>query len=378
MARARAGRGGGGIRSAVAKTASQDASQPATAKPVPLWVTLLAWGALLGLVFYFWEAFSLVLLLLLAAGAVAALLRPTARAVARHMPGGTMLVGLAMWLLVAALLALLVLLLYDPVAEQLRRWPQTEHQLDTILQNLALRFGVDEPVTFRGLVMGLAEWLADTDNGDGGMLAALVDRLGVAVITIAVLVFGSMFLLTERAGELTRPIASLLPAERREAVLGAFIEIDHRLRWWLLGILISMGVVGTGAGLGFWLAGLEFWLPLAIFAGLAEIVPILGPTVAFLVALLFAAAQGTGEVVGVLITWAIVQIIEPYVLVPMVMRRAVHIPPVVTLFTVVLWARVFGPLGLLLAVPINITLWAMVDSFVLQPRQRRAEQRAPP
>ena len=74
--------------------------------------------------------------------------------------------------------------------------------------------------------------------------------------------------------------------------------------------------------------------------------------------------------VGVLITWAIIQVLEPYVLVPIVMRKAVRIPPVVTVFTVVLWARILGPMGLLLAIPINITLWSFISNFVLKSRER--------
>src|SRR5690606_10025174 len=126
---------------------------------------------------------------------------------------------------------------------------------------------------------------------------------------------------------------------------------------WLGGTLAAMTVVGIGTWIGYGVVGLRSAGPVAILAGLAEIVPNFGPLFAFLVALLFAAAQGKGVVIGVIIVYVILQGLESYVLQPLVMRRAVHMPPVVTLFTIVFWSMVFGAAGLVLAIPINLVIW---------------------
>ncbi|MFA9478449.1 AI-2E family transporter [Phycisphaerales bacterium AB-hyl4] len=347
---------------------------------LPLWVTLLIWGSLVGLVFFFWEAFSLVFMLLLAAAAVAGLLRPVSRRVSHNPMHGGLIVGLGFWVVFASLIALLGWLLYDPIAQQFQQWPETEQSINRVLREWLQWLGIDVEVTLRELLLGVVAWLGGEGGPDMDILAELADGIGVLVVALVVLVFGSTFLLIEPPGLITGPIARILPDAYGKAVRATFGDIDFRLRWWLIGIMISMSAVGTLAGFGFWLAGLEFWLPLAIFAGLAEIVPILGPSVAFLIALLFAATQGPNEMIGVLIVWAVVQVLEPYVLVPIVMRKAVRIPPVVTLFTVVLWARIFGPLGLLLAIPINITIWAFISNFVLKRREQARQQygRSPP
>ena len=109
--------------------------------------------------------------------------------------------------------------------------------------------------------------------------------------------------------------------------------------------------------------------------GLAELVPTLGPIAAFALALLVAFAQGTSEVIGVTVVYAVIQLLESYVLLPLVMRGAVRIPPVVTLFTVVLWGTIFGFAGFILAVPIDLTIWTFADHFVL--RREGASIRAP-
>ncbi|MEX0653556.1 MAG: AI-2E family transporter [Phycisphaeraceae bacterium] len=345
---------------------------------LPLWVTLLVWVTTIGVVFYFWDAFSLVFLLLLAAASVAALLRPWSRQISQQPNRGGLVSGLGFWAVFGGLLVLLGWLLYDPVAQQLQQWPETEQRINEVLQQWALRFGMDVDITLRGLLLGAVEWLGGEGGPDMDVLATIADSIGVAVVALAVLMFGSTFLLIEPPGALTGPLARLLPDDYRKTVRATFADIDFRLRWWVIGLLVSMSAVGTLSGLGFWLAGLNFWLPLAIFAGLAEIVPILGPTMAFLIALLFAATQGPTQMVGVLIVWGAIQVIEPYIIVPMVMRRAVRMAPVVTIFTVVLWTRIFGMLGLLLAIPINIVIWAFISNVVLKYREEQRQNKSPP
>jgi predicted PurR-regulated permease PerM len=104
---------------------------------------------------------------------------------------------------------------------------------------------------------------------------------------------------------------------------------------------------------------------------LCEIVPTIGPAVAAVVAALFAAATaGSGTVAGVAIVYGIIQSVEAYVILPMIMRGAVKIHPAVTLFSVVLWGKIFGIPGLMLAIPINLTLWAAAEKFVIQKNKR--------
>jgi predicted PurR-regulated permease PerM len=67
--------------------------------------------------------------------------------------------------------------------------------------------------------------------------------------------------------------------------------------------------------------------------------------------------------------------VESNLVVPLVMRQVVHMPPVVTLFTIVLWAKALGPPGLLLAVPINLAVWTFVRHFVYGRKELRQARR---
>jgi predicted PurR-regulated permease PerM len=125
-----------------------------------------------------------------------------------------------------------------------------------------------------------------------------------------------------------------------------------------------MSVVFAASLIGYLTIGVKVALPLALMAGFAEIVPTVGPAVACLIAaVVVGATQGGTAVVGVLVVWGIIQAIEAYIVLPLIMRGAVNVHPAVTLFSVVLWGKLFGVPGLMLAIPINLTIWTMLDHF---------------
>jgi predicted PurR-regulated permease PerM len=155
----------------------------------------------------------------------------------------------------------------------------------------------------------------------------------------------------------------MLPERRQSAALAMLCDLEPKLRWWLIGTMISMMAVGVLSWLGFMAIGLRFAATLAILMALAEIVPNIGPAVGFLIALMVALAQGKGQVFGVIGVWCVIQVAESYVLQPLIMKRAVKVPPVVTLFTVVLWGKVLGVGGLLLAIPIDLVVWSAAVHF---------------
>jgi predicted PurR-regulated permease PerM len=163
------------------------------------------------------------------------------------------------------------------------------------------------------------------------------------------------------------------PAQRWkvEAMLS---NLGPRLRRWVIGTLLSMLIVFTASLIGYSIIGLEFALPLAMLAGLAEIVPTVGPACACIIAMLLAATVSGGAALGVLLVYGIIQSIEAYVILPMIMRGAVHIHPAVTLFSVVLWGKLFGIPGLMLAIPINLTIASAVEFLYIRPRDTRQER----
>jgi predicted PurR-regulated permease PerM len=140
--------------------------------------------------------------------------------------------------------------------------------------------------------------------------------------------------------------------------------IDAKLGAFVSGELVLIAFVGTVLSLLFWAIGLPFWLLLGIFAGIVEIVPVIGP--------LAAGAIAVG--VGLTVSWKValaaglvvlgVRLVEDYVVVPKVLGHAVGLSPLVVLVSVTAIGLLLGGVYVLLAVPIAAVLVTLVDVVV--------------
>jgi predicted PurR-regulated permease PerM len=335
-------------------------------------LTIGLWALALVVFLHFMGPVRVLLLGILAAGAMAATLHPLTRFIPANRWVRAAAVGLVPIVVTLGVLGLLGYLLSGAIVSQLQHWPQIQQQLNGTLQSWSKRLGLGQPLTISDLLSQLGSLL----TGSGGMsiFSTTTAMLSNGLIAITFVFFGGMFFLGEKPDRLLRPILLLVPEARETQVRDAFGWLIPKLRWWLIGTLISMTAIALVSGLGYYMAGLQMAWPIAILAGIAQTVPTFGPLATFVVALLLAAAEGPRTMIGVSGVYLIVQSLESYALTPYVMKRAATMPPLVTLFTVVLWGQVFGIAGLLLAVPINLVIWSFVDHLLLRPReaQRKA------
>jgi predicted PurR-regulated permease PerM len=105
-------------------------------------------------------------------------------------------------------------------------------------------------------------------------------------------------------------------------------------------------------GLGLWLVGIPLAWTLGLIAGLLDFVPNIGPLIGFLPAFLLAMAMGPTKALWVAVVYVLVQTIEGYLVTPLVQKRAVDLPPALTITGQLLMGVLAGPLGVLLATPL--------------------------
>ena len=165
----------------------------------------------------------------------------------------------------------------------------------------------------------------------------------VTIVTIFALIY---FWVTERA-RLQRYATAFLPLERRAGVRDAWNDIELRLGGWVRGQLVLMGTVALATGSAYWLLGLPSALLLGLIAGLAELIPLVGPAIGAIPALVVAAALRPDLVVPVLIVYVVIQLVEGNLLVPVVMRGSVGISPFVVLVSLLVGGAVGGIVGAL-------------------------------
>lgn len=353
---------------------SQKTSQSQSETPVRrIWaspmVALFFAAAALVLFLYFFEVFSTILLGILAATIVASTLSPLIRFVPGPRGVGAAVVGLALIAGVAGLILALSLPLTEPIQNEIRSWPQRRIEIDNQLAHLSQRLDLDQTLTVDRIFSSIGQFFA----GDTApkFFTRGADMLMSILIWLVFVFVGSIFLLSDPRDSLLAPALHTLTPTMRQRFIGLMDDLGPRLRRWVIGTCISMCIVFSASLLGYWSIGLSVALPLALLAGMCEIVPTVGPASAATVAALFAATQSGQQVLGVVVVYAIIQSIEAYVILPMIMRGAVRIHPAVTLFSVVLWGKVFGIPGLMLAIPINLTIGSTIEHLYVRPRNQR-------
>jgi predicted PurR-regulated permease PerM len=186
---------------------------------------------------------------------------------------------------------------------------------------------------------------------------AVADVL-IAVITVLTLVF---FWLTGHP-RIQRFSLALLPAEHRAGVRQGWNEVEARLGLWMRGQVILMASIFVMTTVAYFVLGLPNALLLGLIAGIAEIIPIVGPLLGAIPALLVAATTGQVELVILVAgVYVVIQVVEGNILVPMVMKSTIGVPPFLIVASLVVGAAAGGLIGALLAVPLVAALVVILE-----------------
>lgn len=144
----------------------------------------------------------------------------------------------------------------------------------------------------------------------------------------------------------------VVPVERRGRALGIGREVATTLNRWLAAQSVSMLVIGIITTVTLYLLDVKAALALGVIAGLAEFVPLFGPIVSAVPAIAIAFVDSPTKALYVVIAYVAIQQVESNVVTPLVMKRGVDVPPVVTILAGTVMTILFGFLGLLVAVPL--------------------------
>ncbi|MDO8451642.1 MAG: AI-2E family transporter [bacterium] len=182
------------------------------------------------------------------------------------------------------------------------------------------------------------------------------------VSTLTVLVFTFYFLLERRHTEVF--LENIMGDEAAQRVINILSSVEKRLSSWVQGQLFLMIFIGVLSYIGLSILRVEFALPLAIIAGFLEIVPMIGPLVSAIPAVLVALAVSPFLALSVGALYFIIQQVENSIVVPMVMRRSVGLSPLVTIFALLVGGKLAGVAGAVLAVPIVLVIQSTAKIFL--------------
>lgn len=286
---------------------------------------------------------------------------------------------LVVYLVLIGLIALFISSLIPIVAEQLLQIARSAGDLITNitegkgLENLPLSekltplirdalAGIDQQTIINNIQGALEKIAGQLQNIAGNTWTAIKIVFNGIFNAILVLII-TFFLVTDK-GSVDGFIKSLFPIKYTDYIIEKSEKIKGKIGQWLRGQLILMCCMFMLYLTGFSILGIDYAVTLAMMGGLAELFPVIGPILAGFPAILIGFNESPWLVLWVLGLIVLIQQIEGNILIPVIMKKAVGLKPVVIMVSVLIGYQLLGILGIILAVPVATTASIFIGDYL--------------
>lgn len=317
--------------------------------------TVLFTLGVLGLVWFIVQISDILLLLFVSVILASAFHSPVNWLVKKKIPRPLAIIFL--YLLMAIVLGGIIAIIVPPLIEQTKN---LLNNLPDLLNSISQL--MPYPLPTQDILMSLGSGF----NNLGGNIFRYTLGFFGNIITVATLFVFTFYLLL-RWENLGRSLSAGLGSEERFTKL--LNRIETGLGNWVRGELFLMATIGITSYIGLNLLGIPYALPLGIFAGLLEIVPIVGPIIAAVPAVVVALSISPVLALVTAAFYFLIQQLENNLIVPKVMERAVGLDPLATILSLMVGAKLMGTLGALLAVPFVLLAKIVILDFYRRNRE---------
>jgi predicted PurR-regulated permease PerM len=322
------------------------------------------------LIFWLLYRLSFLILLLLVAIVIGTALRPAVewlqrRGVART--AGVIIIYILLVGLVIGFLALIFPMIAEQATQLSQNLPHYYGEIrrallnsnNRLLQNIALRIPADLSLLF----------FADPSSGEEVLnqvtQTVFYANLAIRGILSVLAVFLLAYYWTQESNQAIRTLIRLVPLQRRNEIREFLQLAENKIGGYVRGQGILCLVVGLAAFVFYSLIGLPYTLVLATFAGLMELIPVFGPALGAIPALLAALSIDSGKAIWVLVVTGVIQMMENLWLVPRIMKGSMGVNPIIILLSLVAFGSVFGFAGALLALPLAAIIQLILDRILI-------------
>lgn len=236
-------------------------------------------------------------------------------------------------------------------------------RMPAIIGSIEERFGLT----------GIEEWLSARGEellSSGSLFSNLTGASSIvvsSVIGLFLILSGGVFL-AANPGLYRDGFLKLIPPESREEGREVMRELATALRFWIIGQIVAMVCVGVITTLGLYLLGVPTPFGLGVLAGLMEFIPYVGPISSAVPAIAVAFSENAWLAVWVALLYFAIQQAESIFLIPLIQKRTVSLPPVVTIFAVLAFASLFGLSGAILGAPATVVIFVLVKMLWVRDR----------
>lgn len=219
---------------------------------------------------------------------------------------------------------------------------------------------------------GLSESVRNMVEQGSSDLSRFAGQAGGYVLTATngvanfVLVFVAAIFLASDPAVYRRGLLLLMPQRAEPVVADALDDASRGLRGWMVGQAVSSLVVAALTWAGLALLGVPASGGLGLIAGLLDVIPMIGPIIAGVPAVLLAFTVSPMTALWTVVLFLIIQQLQGNFLQPMIQKQAVDVPPAILLFAVVAAGLLFGFLGVLLAAPLTVVIYVLIQRIYVR------------
>lgn len=270
---------------------------------------------------------------------------------------------LIIYFLLFVVVSLSIVLLVPPLAQQLstlaQSLPSYYSKLVSAFSNIGGNSFHDEvSVTLQQALQQMGSNLARATSSIIATVAGIFGGIVQLVITMVM-----TYYLTVEENGMKRFLKSVTPDKNQVYVSGLLDRIQEKLGWWLRGQMFLMLIIGVLTYIGLKLLGMDYALVLALWAGLTELVPYVGPVLGAIPAIFLALSVSPMYALWILVLYVIIQQVENQIVVPVVMKRAVGLNPIVSIAVVMIGAKLGGIVGAIMSIPIATAAAVAVSDY---------------
>lgn len=216
-----------------------------------------------------------------------------------------------------------------------------------------------------GQLAGIPDTLSGQINAIAGYLFSFLSST-IAVVTGLFLIMILAIYIGASPDLYHKGLLHLFPHRSRPRAKEVLTAIGMTLRKWLVAQLVAMVVIGVVTTVALKLLGVKAALPLGIIAGLLEFIPMVGPILSAIPAVAMGFLDSPEKALFVALAYVGIQFFENHLLIPMLMKEGVDLPPVLTIIGLAVMSVVFGFLGMLVAVPLLAAILVAVKLLYVE------------
>jgi predicted PurR-regulated permease PerM len=254
--------------------------------------------------------------------------------------------GVAVLLTYFLLFLVLTLMIFPLVPFVATQFNSFVRNFPDYVASLSSAWGVSSQDDFTSLIRAEADLISQN-------ALTLTRRIFGGFFSLATVIVLSIYMLLDKPS-LKHKTLSLLSEGNHEKASRFLVDLDSRLGWWVRGQLFLSFIVGSLSSVGLSILGIPYAIPLGVIAGILEAVPMVGPIISVIPALVVAINISPVSVALVIGLYVIIQLLENNLLVPRVMQKAVGLNPLAVILGVMIGGSLLGVIGAILSLPLTL------------------------